>query len=84
MTIAELCNRFQTFKLRSMEANELSPRSFAEYKVATDLIVSTFGKRWIVSDLLPDDFQTLRAAMAKKWGQVSIVRLEMLETKGFR
>ena len=68
LTVADLCNRFLTAKLRKMEAGELSPRSFAEYRQATDLLISTFGKLRLVDDLATDDFESLRADMAKRWG----------------
>jgi integrase len=68
LTVADLCNHFLTAKLRRMKAGELSPRSFAEYQHACSLIVSAFGKRRLVSDLKPDDFDALRESMADRWG----------------
>jgi len=44
LTIADLCNRFLTAKLRQCEAGEINPRLFAEYRETTDLLVSMFGK----------------------------------------
>jgi integrase len=68
LTLADLCNRFLTAKLRKVESGELSARMFAEYRVITDLIVSMFGANRPVGDLAGDDFEELRAAMAKRWG----------------
>lgn len=34
LTVAELCNHFLTAKLR--QAGELSPRTFADYKIITE------------------------------------------------
>ena len=78
LTIAELCNRFLTSKLRKMESCELSPRSFAEYRHATDLIIATFGKPRLVDDLAADDFESLRACMAKRWGPARLGKFVIL------
>ena len=68
LTVADLCNHFFTAKLRQREAGELTPRSFLEYKEATDLIVATFGKTRRVDDLTANDFEALRDRMARQWG----------------
>jgi integrase len=72
LTVADLCNRFLTAKLRKVEAEELTSRLFAEYKEVTDLCVSAFGANRLVDDLAADDFAALRATMAKKWGPVRL------------
>lgn len=72
LTVADLCNRFLTAKVRAMEAGELGPRTFAEYKQVTDLIVAAFGKARPVDDLAADDFGRLRATVAKRWGPVRL------------
>lgn len=72
LTVGDLCNRFLTAKLRKVEAGELTPRLFAEYKEVTDLCVSAFGWNRLVDDLAADDFGILRASMARKWGPVRL------------
>jgi integrase len=72
LTVADLCNRFLTAKLRKREAGELGLRMFAEYKEVTDLIVAAFGKTRLVDDLAADDFEALRATMAERWGPVRL------------
>src|SRR5262249_46429324 len=72
LTVADLCNRFLTAKLRQQEAGELAARSFAEYRATTDLLVAKFGKTRLVSDLAADDFEALRAQMAERWGPVRL------------
>jgi integrase len=72
LTVADLCNRFLTAKLRQREAGEISARMFDEYKSTTDRLVSTFGKTRLVDDLAADDFEALRDAMAKQWGPVRL------------
>ena len=87
LTVADLCNRFLTAKLRKRDAEELSPRMFSEYKEVTDLIVTKFGKTRLVEDLAAEDFAALRAGMSKRWGQVrlanSITRIKtVVQTRG--
>ncbi len=74
MTVAELCNHFRTSKMRKMQAGELTPRSYAEYKVATDLLVARFGKSLVVEHLTAGDFEALRAAMAESWGPARLAK----------
>lgn len=68
LTVADLCNRFLTAKQRQMEAGEIVVRTFSEYRGTTDRLVATFGKSRLVDDLAADDFEALRADMAKLWG----------------
>ena len=70
LTVADLCNRFLTAKLRKVEAREMGQRSFRDYREVTDILVSAFGANRLVDDLAADDFARLRAAMAKRWGPV--------------
>jgi integrase len=68
LTVADLCNRFLTAKLRKQEASEIGGRTFAGYREATDLLVRTFGANRPVADLAADDFERLRATMSRRWG----------------
>jgi integrase len=70
LTVADLCNRFLTAKLRKRESGELGQPAFADYKIVTDLLVSQFGARRCVDDIAADDFALLRAVIVKKWGPV--------------
>src|SRR5262245_38875884 len=72
LTIADLCNRFLTAKLRKVESGELGTRMFEDYRQITDLLVGSFGRARLVDDLAADDFERLRAAMAERWGPVRL------------
>jgi integrase len=72
LTVKELCNQFLNAKRALVESGELTNRSWQDYKDATDLIVSHFGKGRLVADLDPDDFAGLRRKLAKKWGPVTL------------
>jgi integrase len=72
LTVADLCNRFLTAKLRKVEAKELSTVLFSDYKMITDLLVGALGANRRVDDLAADDFAALRSTMAKRWGPVRL------------
>lgn len=72
LTVADLCNRFLTAKLRKRDSGELGSRMFSEYKETTDLLVAAFGKDRSVDDLAGDDFEKLRADLAERWGPVRL------------
>jgi integrase len=72
LTVADLCNRFLTAKVRKVDSGELGPRMFAEYREITDLLVSSFGKTRRVDDLAAGDFEALRARLAERWGPVRL------------
>jgi hypothetical protein len=75
LTLKELANRFLAAKQALVDVGELSPRTWAEYKATTDLLVQNFGKSRLVSDLDPDDFAKLRNVMAKKWGPHRLAKI---------
>ncbi len=68
LVVKALVNEFLNHKTALMDAGELSPRTWEDYKVATDEVVSQFGKNRVVADLGPDDFAALRNRMTRKWG----------------
>src|ERR1700722_10292512 len=50
VTIRNVCNAFLDHKQGLVDTGELSPRTFAEYKATTDLLIERFGKRRVVAD----------------------------------
>ena len=70
--MADLCNRFLTAKQRKLDSHEIGPRMFGEYKATTDRLVSTFGAKRRIEDLASDDFESLRASLAKQFGPVRL------------
>lgn len=71
-TIKDLCNRFLTAKQHQLDAREISPNTFAEYKRTTDRLVKQFDGARLVEDLAADDFEALRADITKVWGPVRL------------
>jgi integrase len=72
LTVKDLANAFLNHKKALLDAGELSPRTWQDYKSAMDLLVGAFGKQRIVSDLGTDDFAALRKKMTRKWGAVRV------------
>lgn len=72
VSIKEICNAFLNHKQSLLDAGELSPRTWDEYKATTDLLVSQFGKSRIVADIGPEDFAALRNKLAGKRSPVCL------------
>ncbi|HKI33548.1 MAG TPA: hypothetical protein VKA46_16960 [Gemmataceae bacterium] len=68
----DVVNALLNHKRALVDSGELSPRMWAEYKEACDMLAKHLGKRRLVSDLGPADFTALRAKMAKRWGPVRL------------
>jgi integrase len=68
LTVRELCNRFLTAKQQQADAGDIRQRSFADYLGTCKTLVDAFGPTRLVDDLAADDFQSLRASFAKRWG----------------
>jgi hypothetical protein len=66
VTVRDVANAFLNHKRSLLDAGELSPRTWGEYKEVCDLLVEKLGKRRVVTDLGPDDFAAMRNQMAKK------------------
>lgn len=68
LTVADLCNHFLTAKEQQRDAGDIQPRTFANYLGTCKFVVGSFGKNRLVDDLASDDFQAVRAKLAKKYG----------------
>jgi hypothetical protein len=66
VTMKDIANAFLHHKQALLDAGELTPRTWAEYKATTDLLVTHLGKGRLVTDIGPDDFGALRAKLAAK------------------
>ncbi len=72
LTVKETINRFLNDKLQLLNSNEIGQRTFDEYKATGEFVAEHFSLTRAVSGLTPDDFQELRAKMAKRWGPVRL------------
>jgi hypothetical protein len=55
LTVKSVVTAFLEHKEALLEAGELSPRTYAEYKATTDLLMARFGNGRLVADLVPDE-----------------------------
>jgi integrase len=68
LTVADLANHFLTAKSRLRDSDEITNRTFSEYRGTTDRLVRVFGRNRLVDDLAADDFERLRVDITKTWG----------------
>ena len=68
LTVRDLCNRFLTAKEQQRDAGDITTRSFADYFATCKRLVESFGANRLVDDLAADDFEALRASLAKQYG----------------
>jgi integrase len=81
LTVATLCNAFLTAKEQQRDAGDIRPRTFAEYFANCKFVVQSFGKTRLVDDLAADDFQALRAKLAKQYGVHKLAKeVQMIRT----
>lgn len=67
-TVKQLANAFLNAKKALVQSDELSPRTWVDYKDACAEFVAAFGKGRLVADLDAEHFAALRKRLAKKWG----------------
>lgn len=72
VTVRELANTFLASKESLVNSRELSPRTFADYLATCERMADALGRERLVSDLAADDFEALRATLAKSWGPVAL------------
>lgn len=70
-TVMDLCNRFLTFKRRMLDTREISARTFHDYHRTTDRLIELWKHRYL-DDLDTEDFEVLRADIAKTRGPVAL------------
>jgi integrase len=65
LTIRDLINRFLTVKKQAVESKEITQRHFDQLYRVCELVIDQFGKNRLVEDLAAEDFEALRASLAK-------------------
>ena len=71
-TVRKLVNSFLASKKQLVQSGELTQRSFDDYYRECERTITVFGRHRMVEDLTPDDFERLRAEIAKKLGPVAL------------
>ena len=70
--LADLVNQFLLTKALLRDNGELSPHTWNAYSDVCDELLEAFGQDRLLTDLLPEDFQKLRAKWAESWGPVRL------------
>jgi integrase len=76
LTIRDLCNRYLSVKQHQVETREISRRHFDAVYTACELLIEHFGRSRSVSDLTTEDFESLRASLARtraSWALGSVI-----------
>ena len=71
LTVNDLVKRFLTAKKARVVAGELALGTFGDQYKACKRVLSVFGGDRLVDDLAADDFEVLRANIAKTYGKLS-------------
>jgi integrase len=74
-TLRDLCNRFLTAKRHLVDTSELRARTFNEYFAVCEKLIEALGADRLVEDLRSDDFEELRAKLARGVGPVTLANL---------
>jgi integrase len=72
LTMRDLANRFLTSKRLLADTHEITEKTFADYYRTCESMIKCFGKSRLVTDLASDDFESLRAELAKVRGPVGL------------
>jgi integrase len=67
-TLEDLVNKFLTTKRTLYESGERSPHTINLYVDICNELLAAFGAKRLLVDILPEDFELLRARWAKRWG----------------
>ena len=68
VTLRELVNRFLNTKATLRDAGDLSLWTWHSYSENCGQLVAFFGRDRLVTDIIPEDFEALRAKWAKTYG----------------
>ncbi len=82
LTVYSLVNQFLESKERLVENGEMTPRHWENCKVAGIKLVASVGRRRLVTDLRPADFERLRKEFAKTHGANALCN-DVARVRGF-
>lgn len=73
VTLREVLFAFLESKERLCQSGEITPRTFAEHRAVAALLVGAFGENRLVLDIASDDFDKLRAMLAKRYKSPTVL-----------
>ncbi|MCY2990718.1 MAG: hypothetical protein NTY19_22995 [Planctomycetota bacterium] len=72
VTVKDVGSSFLNAKRLAQEAGEITARTHAEYVATCERVAEAFGRGRLIEDLGTEDFETLRASIAKTWGPIRL------------
>lgn len=72
LRLADLCNHWLTYKAELVESGELTQRTHDGYRAGCELLCEILGNGRSAADVGPDDFQKVRAVLAKRYAPVGL------------
>ncbi|WP_428304820.1 tyrosine-type recombinase/integrase [Lacipirellula sp.] len=72
LTLHELCNGFCEAKERQVDSGDIGRRMFTDYHAVCKILIDCFGKQRAVDDIRPEDFEKLRAKLAKRYSAIAL------------
>jgi hypothetical protein len=72
LTMRDLANRFLSAKRHLADTGEITEKTFADYYRTCETLINCFGRTRLVTDLTTEDFERLRASLAKVRGPVGL------------
>lgn len=81
LTLDDLVQQFLHYKRQLVESGELAERTWTRYRNCCKFLLDHFGRTCPAARLRPEDFQELRAVMAKRWGAAAMANeIQMTRT----
>lgn len=81
LSLDDLCNQFLHHKKGRVTSGELSDRTWKRYEKCCEFVLAQLGRTRAAAGLRPEDFEGLRAKMAKRWGPVALANeIQMVRT----
>jgi integrase len=68
LTVEDLCDQYLDSKRARIASGELKERTWNEYRALLRLVADTLGRKRAADDILPAEWESLRAEFAKRWG----------------
>ncbi len=72
VTLRELVNAYLTSKQHALDCDELSPRTFHDYRKVCECLLDYFGRDFVVDELRPTNFAEYRSSLARTRKAVSL------------
>jgi len=81
LRLSDLCDRWLTYKAELVASGELSQRTHDGYRAGCQMLCDILGKHRSAVDVGPDDFQKVRAVLAKRYAPVGLTnRIQIIRS----